>query len=110
MTFGTKLKQLREGMRLSQADLAFRSGLHPQSVAKLEQGSREPSFFTVKAIAAVLGVSVAAFEETIATEDGEPLGQVPGKVGRPKKPAPSEEAKPVRPAKKLRPKKKESDP
>jgi transcriptional regulator with XRE-family HTH domain len=97
MTFGMKLKQMREALGLSQADLAYRSGLHPQSVAKLEQGSREPSFFTVKAIAGVLGASVSAFEDTVKSNDDEPSQQPPGKVGRPKKPTADESKQPDAP-------------
>lgn len=59
--FAGRLKELREAARLSQAALAERAGLYVFSVAKLEQGVREPAWSTVLALANALGVSVAAF-------------------------------------------------
>ena len=93
MTFGEKLRELREKAGLSQADLAFRSGLHPQSVAKLEQGSRDPAFFTAKSLAKVLGVSVAVFEDTRPAEEGQPTAPEQPPAEKPKRGRPRKTAK-----------------
>ncbi len=59
--FAVRLKQLREAAGLNQDDLADRAGLYKFSVAKLEQGVREPTWATVLALAHALGVEVGAF-------------------------------------------------
>jgi transcriptional regulator with XRE-family HTH domain len=56
------LKELREAAGLSQAELAKRAGMHRFGVSKLEQGLRGPSWSTVQALAAALGVKCGAFE------------------------------------------------
>jgi transcriptional regulator with XRE-family HTH domain len=61
--FAFHLKRLRGAAGLSQAELAERAGLHRMGLAKLEQGTREPSWGTVQALAKALGVSVAAFAD-----------------------------------------------
>ena len=59
--FAAKLKGLRETAGLSQEDLAERAGLYKFSVAKLEQGVREPTWATVLALASALDVDCKAF-------------------------------------------------
>jgi transcriptional regulator with XRE-family HTH domain len=61
--FADKLRELREAAGLTQEQLAERAGLHTLSVAKLEQGVREPTWATVLELAEALGVSVAKFAE-----------------------------------------------
>ncbi len=63
-TFAARLKELRKAAGLSQAELAELAGMHRFGVAKLEQGIREPSWATVQALAAALGVKCEAFEGT----------------------------------------------
>jgi transcriptional regulator with XRE-family HTH domain len=60
-TFGQVLRRLRDAADLSQMDLAVRAGLNLFTVAKLEQGKREPTWDTVQALAAALGVSCEEF-------------------------------------------------
>src|SRR5262245_30526130 len=60
--FGQKLKEVREKAGLTQAALAEQAGLHVFGVAKLEQGLREPSWATVRALAHALKVSVVVFD------------------------------------------------
>jgi transcriptional regulator with XRE-family HTH domain len=62
-TFAVKLKRLRETAGLTQPQLAERAGMNQFGVAKLEQGVREPSWATVQALAAALGVSCEAFTD-----------------------------------------------
>jgi transcriptional regulator with XRE-family HTH domain len=71
--FGIRLKELREAAGLTQDELAERAGLYKFSVAKLEQGVREPVWSTVLTLAAALGVNCLAFvaetevKETVQT-------------------------------------------
>lgn len=76
--FGERLRQVREGAGLTQQELADRIGFHKLSVAKLEQGIREPTWATVLALADALSVSTEVFRP----KDGaaEPRGR-----GRPRK-------------------------
>jgi transcriptional regulator with XRE-family HTH domain len=60
-TFAARLKGLREAAGLTQPQLAERAGMNQYGIAKLEQGVREPSWATVQALAAALGVSCEAF-------------------------------------------------
>ncbi len=60
--FGPRLKELREAAGLSQQQLAERIGFHKLSVAKLEQGIREPTWSTVRLLAKALETSCQAFE------------------------------------------------
>ncbi len=64
MAFGIKLRAARRRAGLSQAELARRAGLNAFSIAKLEQGTREPTWATVQALVKALGVSPTAFMES----------------------------------------------
>lgn len=59
--FAGRLKSLREARELTQGDLAQQTGLNRFSIAKLEQGRREPNWPTVLRLAKALGVDVGAF-------------------------------------------------
>ncbi len=75
--FSTKLKELRAASGMTQPQLAEKAGFTKSGIADLESGRRKPSWATVLAIAAALGVSCEAFQMK-----------------------PAEEEKPVKPAKK----------
>jgi transcriptional regulator with XRE-family HTH domain len=77
-TFGAVLKRLREAADLSQMDLAVKAGLNLFTVAKLEQGQREPTWATAQALAAALRVSCEAFVT------GPPTGQADEPPPKPK--------------------------
>ena len=64
-TFGARLKQLRERAGLTQEQLAGRVGMDGPSLAKLEEDLYTPIWLTVRALARALGVSCAAFEDTV---------------------------------------------
>jgi transcriptional regulator with XRE-family HTH domain len=86
--FAARLKALRESAGLTQAQLAERAGLHLHGVTKLEYGDREPSWPTVLALAAALGVSTETFVNTAPAEQAqEPLPR-----GRPRKAPPADQA------------------
>jgi DNA-binding XRE family transcriptional regulator len=59
--FGAALRREREAKGLTQKQLGEASGLHPNTVAKLERGDQEPAWPAVLALAAALGVSCEAF-------------------------------------------------
>jgi transcriptional regulator with XRE-family HTH domain len=62
ITFADRLKELRDAAKMTQHELAARSGVHRQTIATLEAGERVPNWDTVQALAGALGVSVTAFE------------------------------------------------
>lgn len=52
------LREARESKKLSQTDLANRSGLQPSAISHFETGKRAPSFDNLKRLADALAVSV----------------------------------------------------
>jgi transcriptional regulator with XRE-family HTH domain len=75
--FARRLRQLRDAAGLTQSELAEKSGLHRQGIAKLETGEREPAWGTVRALAKALGISCSEFEieEPPAEEPARPRGR-----------------------------------
>jgi DNA-binding XRE family transcriptional regulator len=61
MTFGEKLRQLREQAELTQEQLAQRSGVNLWTIRGYEQGRREPNWKGAIDLARALGVAVEAF-------------------------------------------------
>ncbi len=61
MTFGEKLKELREGAGMTQRDLAERVGIDRVSLARLETAGAVPSWPLVYDLAQVLRVSTEVF-------------------------------------------------
>ncbi len=57
--FGAHLRRLREAANLSQQALATAAGTSPDSLVKLEGGSRFPSLDLAGRIAAALGITAA---------------------------------------------------
>src|SRR5947209_3130224 len=96
VTFGTRLKELREAAGLSRQELADKAGLKIGGIRDIEQGRRMPMFDTAQALAVALGVDCTAFTEP-------PSGPYTPRPGRPAKtkPEPGEE----KPKKRGRPKK-----
>jgi transcriptional regulator with XRE-family HTH domain len=60
-SFAARLRQLRADAKLTQEELAERSGVHRQTIARLELGTRKPTWETVLILADTLGVSIEAF-------------------------------------------------
>lgn len=97
--FARRLKELRVEAKMTQKELAERTGMHLGGIFKLEQGVNRPSWDTVQLLAHALGVSCEAFIDPTL----QPPQQEPARPrGRPKKPAEDET-----PAEKKTPKKKE---
>jgi transcriptional regulator with XRE-family HTH domain len=64
-TFAERLRELRKQARLTQAQLANRSGVPLGSIRNYEQGQREPFWNVAFRLASALGVSVEAFSECV---------------------------------------------
>jgi transcriptional regulator with XRE-family HTH domain len=79
-SFADRLKQLREAAGLTQPQLAERAGMNQFGIAKLEQGVRHPTWETVQALAAALGVSCEAFQDQVPSRQAEP--PPPAKKGK----------------------------
>ena len=60
-TFAGRLRELREAAGITRYELAKRAQLPKQTVYKLEQGDRDPSWTTAVALANALGVNVSVF-------------------------------------------------
>lgn len=58
--FGTKLKQIRNNQKLSQEELAFRSGLHRTYISDIERGVRNVSLENIQKIAKALDVNISS--------------------------------------------------
>jgi len=70
------IRKIRTDANLSQKDLAQRLGLDPSQMSRLEHGDANPTWGTVKRIAAALEVTLAElaqlgeyFEERLRDED-----------------------------------------
>jgi DNA-binding XRE family transcriptional regulator len=63
--FSIRLKALREKAGLTQAQLADKAGLSPQAIASLEQGTRGPTWETVRRLALALGVGEEEFKVSL---------------------------------------------
>jgi DNA-binding XRE family transcriptional regulator len=88
MTFGDKLRQLRERADLTQEQLAAASGVNLWTVRGYEQGRREPNWKGAIVLARALGVTVEAFAECASREDGG-SAEAPKRTGKaPKAQAP----------------------
>ena len=57
--FGSRIKQLRTGLNLSQEALAHRAGVHWTYLSDLERGRQTPTLDLVNRLARGLGVTLA---------------------------------------------------
>jgi transcriptional regulator with XRE-family HTH domain len=74
MTFGQKLKTLREAAGMTQAGLSTASGVPLGTIRDYEQVKRDPLLPTANRLASALGVSIAEFAECVdksAVQDAE---------------------------------------
>jgi DNA-binding XRE family transcriptional regulator len=67
--FSLRLKSLREQAGLTQVALANKAGVSPQAIAALEQGTRGPTWETVRRLALALAVSEDQFNAHLPPEE-----------------------------------------
>ncbi len=70
--FGERLRRIREDKRLTQSDLAARTGFQPSAISHFESGRRSPSFDNLKKLADALAVTIDFLlgRETLPTTAG----------------------------------------
>jgi DNA-binding XRE family transcriptional regulator len=66
--FTLRLRSLRESAGYTQAGLAEKAGLSTQAIAALEQGTRSPTWDTVRRLAHALNVGVEEFKVKLPPE------------------------------------------
>jgi transcriptional regulator with XRE-family HTH domain len=66
---GAAIRRERSALRISQDELARRSGLHRTYVSELERGARNPSVGSIQKIAQALEVPVARLFEQDGDRD-----------------------------------------
>lgn len=64
--FAVRLRELRDKAKMTQKELAAKAGMHLAGVFKLEQGTNQPTWATIEALAKALGVECVAFKGTSA--------------------------------------------
>lgn len=84
MPFADQLIQARKMRRLSQQQLARRSGISQQAISKLESGKSSPSEYTIRQLAAALHVPMSALleEEQIKKPTAESDGLMTDLINR----------------------------
>lgn len=80
--FAGRLKELRTRAGMTQGELAAKAGIKVGAIRDLEQGRNGPTWETVLALAAALGVTCEAFTQEPTAEATEPR-----RPGRPRKDA-----------------------
>jgi len=81
MTFGQRLRELREAAGLTQAQLAEKSGVPVGTIRDYEQVKRAPLLTTAIVLAKSLGESLEVFEDCVEGGRAAPMGAA--KRGRP---------------------------
>ena len=61
LSFGKKLKQLRQDRDMIQLDLEIKSGINRTEISKIENAQKNIEFFTIVKLAVALDVSLAEF-------------------------------------------------
>jgi transcriptional regulator with XRE-family HTH domain len=75
--FAERLKQIRESLQWTQNELGTRAGLPATSIAHFENGSRKPSFDTLRRLATALEVSTDYLLGTTDKRISTPTGDEP---------------------------------
>jgi transcriptional regulator with XRE-family HTH domain len=74
-TLGQNVRRCRHALKISQEELAYRSGFHRTYMSDVERGARNVTFLSLLAIANGLGVSIPDLTTGVqSTRDEKPLG------------------------------------
>jgi len=60
-SFGKRLKDIREGKKLSQLDLEIQSGINRTEISRIENGQKNIEFFTIVKLADALDIELKDF-------------------------------------------------
>jgi len=66
--FGSALRSLRQGKKLTQEQLGFEAGLRRTFISSLELGEKQASLATIQKLAAVFDLSMAKFIQLVEKE------------------------------------------
>lgn len=70
LTFGEKLKKLRESRGYGVNQLSLKAGVSSSQISRFEKGERkDPTLETVKKLSKALGVSISYFEEEVNSDN-----------------------------------------
>lgn len=75
--FGERLRTQREAKGMSQKELGEKSGIHSNTIARLERGEQEPAWPLVLALAKALAVDCTAFSVEPEVESDKPEDKKP---------------------------------
>jgi transcriptional regulator with XRE-family HTH domain len=75
ITFADILKRIGEDAGMSQYALAKQSGISKQALSQLELGTSKPTWDTVQALAAALGVDCTAFQSSRSEKEPKKRGK-----------------------------------
>ena len=59
ITFGNRVREIRNDAGISQEELAFRAGIHRTYLGGIERGERNPSLKNIGRIAKALNIDIA---------------------------------------------------
>jgi transcriptional regulator with XRE-family HTH domain len=66
--FAANVRRMRLAKKLSQSQVAERSGIHNTEISRIERGLRDPRLMTVVRLARALGIKPGALLEGICEE------------------------------------------
>jgi transcriptional regulator with XRE-family HTH domain len=59
--FGSRIKEIREGLEISQEELSFRADLHRTYISSIELGKRNVSLVNIEKLAKALECEISDF-------------------------------------------------
>jgi transcriptional regulator with XRE-family HTH domain len=68
MEFGTRLKEIRTSLNLSQKELSEQTGLTLRTIQRIENNEVKPSLYSLKVIGEVLKTDLSEFNKTSETK------------------------------------------
>lgn len=73
LALGAQIRHLRQQQGWNQDEFAARAGMHRTHPTKLENGQLDPRLSTLRRVAAVFGLPVAALLPSVSSDQEEPL-------------------------------------